>query len=333
MSTETPKIHLRKIEAKDLVTWREFNENCDILDDEIQELKDGQATIAQVSARQDTLDANQTLMAQRLNANGLSIASLNTKVVAIQQELTEETGRVTALETDVTEIQEALADQTTKNAAFTQKDQDLQTAIDAINTDIANKASKIELEERATQVEKNAKEYADTELIKKVDKVVGKGLSSNDYDNTAKAKVDKINDTDGRFTYAGKDFYTKDEADNQFIDKDDLQDRRTLSFVGSNRAQRYPWSGQAQLIQVNYSEERTSDINFWVEKQSKADFAAKLDTWQKIGGQILNLPLDKVYMEYAVTGTIAVGDMVRLSMPDDDPDITVQVSILNDNNF
>ena len=32
----------------------------------------------------------------------------------------------------------------------------------------------------------------DTALVQKVDKVTGKGLSSNDYDNAAKAKVDAI---------------------------------------------------------------------------------------------------------------------------------------------
>lgn len=347
MSTETPKIHLRKVEPKDLVTWREFNENCDILDGAIQDLKDGQATITQVSARQDTLDANQALMAQRLNANGLSIASLNTQVTTIQTELAEKASqedleqladRVTALENDVveidgaiTDIQGALTEQAAQNDAFAQKDQDLRSAIDAIETGLADMASKEDLEDRATQAENTSKEYADGELARKVDKVTGKGLSSNDYDDEAKAKVDKINGENGRFTYDGKDFYTKSESDSTFIAIADYLDQRSLTFIGSNRTQQYPWAGQVQLIQVNYTEERTSDINFWVEKQSRADFEAKLNTWQKIGGQILNLPLDKVYMEYAVTGAIAAGDMVRLSMPDDDPDITVQVRVLNDN--
>ncbi|TWH48564.1 hypothetical protein [Sporomusa sp. KB1] len=171
------------------------------------------------------------------------------------------------------------------------------------------------------------------ELDGKASKVEGKGLSTNDYDDESKAKVDKIIDENGRFTYDGEDFYTKSESDTTFVAIADYQDQRSLTFVGSNRTQQYPWSGQVQLIQVNYTEERTSDINFWVEKQYKSDFEAKLDAWQKIGGQILNLPLDKIYMEYAVTGAIAAGDMIRLTMPDDDPNITVQVSIFNDNNF
>ena len=36
------------------------------------------------------------------------------------------------------------------------------------------------------------KNYVDTNLNTKVDKEVGKGLSTNDYDNTAKAAVDAL---------------------------------------------------------------------------------------------------------------------------------------------
>lgn len=107
------------------------------------------------------------------------------------------------------------------------------------------------------------------------------------------------------------------------------KDERVVTFRGSGVEVRYPWEGAVQQIQINCATARATDINFQVERQAKADYEAARGLWQKLGGQTLNMPPGKVYMEYTVTDTLSAGDVLRFITQNDDSDITVEVFIHN----
>lgn len=87
-----------------------------------------------------------------------------------------------------------------------------QTALDALSTTVGTKASQADLDALETTVEG------------KVDKVAGKGLSSNDYTNADKAIVDGVTSALASKVDASalNNYYTKTEADNLLGDKQDV---------------------------------------------------------------------------------------------------------------
>ena len=107
------------------------------------------------------------------------------------------------------------------------------------------------------------------------------------------------------------------------------KDQRVITFRGSKVEIRYPWAGVAQQIQINCAAARTTDINFQVEHQTKDDYQAARNNWQKLGGRTFNLPPGKVYMEYSVADNLSTGDVIRFTTENDDSDVTVEVFIQN----
>ncbi|WP_312560830.1 hypothetical protein [Anaerospora sp.] len=106
-------------------------------------------------------------------------------------------------------------------------------------------------------------------------------------------------------------------------------DTRVMCFIGGESELPYPWNGTIQQIQISCSEAKTEALTFSVERQLKADYIAKAANWQLIGGSQLVLPAGEVYKEFAVTGTVQSGDVIRASTVGDDTGVTFQVIIKN----
>lgn len=131
-------------------------------------------------------------------------------------------------------------------------------------------------------------------------------------------------------SYVDENFYTKKDADAKFISISAYKDTRSLTFTSSNIEIRYPWAGTAKQIQINCSESKDSDFIFQVERQSKANYIAKANNWEKLGGQTLALPSRSVYLETDITHDIKAGDIVRYTTTaTSDTNITVQVIVEN----
>lgn len=122
-----------------------------------------------------------------------------------------------------------------------------------------------------------------------------------------------------------------DKASTDFLPRSEIKDIRAFILIGSNACTRYPWAGHITQMLVSYSDERDTDISFWVEKQSKTDFQAGANTWQKLGGQMYNLSINTSFLQVDLSIDVNAGDMIRLSTTDTDMNITVQLLIENKN--
>ncbi len=192
--------------------------------------------------------------------------------------------------------QKVLDELSNQETTFKQQDQQLQTNIDNLQTSVDNSLTSLQ----------------------------------NTLDNDVTSLQNNINSKADK-TYVDNNFYNKQQADQNFVAKASYKDERVVIFLGKGDGIRYYWNGTAQQIQINCITARSTDINFQVERQSHSDYVAKLDNWQKIGGQTFNLPSGSVYGEYPITslGDVSSGDLLRLYTLNDDSDITVQVIILN----
>lgn len=171
----------------------------------------------------------------------------------------------------------------------------------------------------ALAADDNAISALTTLIDTKVDKVAGKGLSTNDYDNTAKAKVDKVSeDANGKLIYNGKLVY---------------EDVRIVVFVGGSSELIYPFNGVVQEIAVVCSEPQSADLSFNVETQTKANYKAKANSWNLVGGSSLTLIANAAYQEYTNLSntnlTISAGDVIRASTAGDDTGVVFHVIIKN----
>jgi hypothetical protein len=103
-------------------------------------------------------------------------------------------------------------------------------------------------------------------------------------------------------------------------------------FVGGDNELMYPWNGTIQNIAVVCSEPQATALQFNIEVQAKADYAAKADKWTLVGGSILTFPANTAYQEFTglmQNNSIKAGDVIRASTAGDDTGIVFHVTIKN----
>lgn len=157
-------------------------------------------------------------------------------------------------------------------------------------------------------------------LDDKVDKIAGKGLSTNDYDNDAKDMVDKLSESNsGKLMYDGNVVF---------------EDIRNIVFVRSGAELIYPFKGEVTMITVTCAEPQAEDLLFTVEKKSKLDYQSGTGTWDIVGGQQLNFPANSAYVEYttelASNLNLVKGDVIRAATAGSDSGVVFQISVKND---
>ena len=131
------------------------------------------------------------------------------------------------------------------------------------------------------------------------------------------AVLTALSDKNGALQYKGNPVY---------------EDIRNVVFVGGDSELMYPWNGTIQNIAVVCSEPQATALQFNIEVQAKADYAAKADKWTLAGGSILTFPANTAYQEFAgltQNNSIRAGDVIRASTAVDDTGIVFLVSITN----
>lgn len=167
-------------------------------------------------------------------------------------------------------------------------------------------------------------------LATKVDKIEGKGLSTNDYINVDKAKVDKISEVNGKFTYAGKTITggTTTWRENQnyeiaeLVVCDNLLYRCIRAHTSSNfqvdisNWQQLTigyipdWQGETQYI-VNQVVVRGNSILRCVNSHTSNDFSnTERNSWIVIAGKGASLPIWKSNTEYEIDEAVIYNDVI-----------------------
>lgn len=131
------------------------------------------------------------------------------------------------------------------------------------------------------------------------------------------AVLTALSDKNGALQYKGNPVY---------------EDIRNVVFVGGDNELMYPWNGTIQNIAVVCSEPQATALQFNIEVQAKADYAAKADKWTLVGGSILTFPANTAYQEFTgltQNNSIKTGDVIRASTAGDDTGIVFHVTIKN----
>lgn len=164
----------------------------------------------------------------------------------------------------------------------------------------------------------------------KVDKVEGKGLSTNDYISTDKAKVDKISEVNGKFTYNGKTItggaITWQENQNYDIAELIVYDNLLYRCIRAHTSSNFQvdisnwqqltigyipdWQGETQYI-VNQVVVRGNSILRCVNSHTSNDFSnTERNSWIVIAGKGASLPIWKSNTEYEIDEAVIYNDVI-----------------------
>jgi hypothetical protein len=148
---------------------------------------------SQENTRQSNEVSRQTAESARVEAENLRQSNESSRISAEQ-------ARVETFNTKMQAVDTAIGGIHTSQDAY---DQNAQNKTEAFNTNATNKmnAYNENASEKIAEYDEHVHDY-ETELANKVDKVPGKGLSTNDYDNTEKGKVQA--NTEARHTHSNK---------------------------------------------------------------------------------------------------------------------------------
>lgn len=161
----------------------------------------------------------------------------------------------------------------------------------SIKTELETKADKTEIPTKLSQLEDDKNISKDIQILKdtKVDKVEGKGLSTNDYTNSEKLEVanvkDKADKTD--LDEVKEDISnnrSKWEKDTIYDDsgiKADIVKKADISTVNTNLSKKVDKIEGKQLSTNDYTtveKDKLSKLNNYDDTDIKADIAKKVDT-------------------------------------------------------
>ncbi len=313
MATETPNIHLKRLDPADMVNRTLFNANVDILDMEISALKEGQEDLVELRERQNTLEANQTTMAGRLSTDEINIANLqDTKEDKAKKgqpngyPSLDANGRIpiTQIPPNIKEMR-VVADITARNTLT------VPDLYDGLRVRVLDASGDPTVTSGWAEYVYDAAGQMWIKVAEKesMDVVLDWGNIQNIPD-----LLKAFSDLNGKLIYKGNAVYV---------------DVRSVNFIGGDSEIIYDWDGTVQKVLINCADARDSSLDFSIEKQTKADYIAKAGNWQLIGGSQLTLPAGEVYKEFAVTDTINAGDVIRASTVGDDTGVTFKVIIKN----
>jgi hypothetical protein len=315
VATETANLKLKIIDDVDQVGQDLINENMEILDGEIQEIKNTLGDVSAIRADLDQAETDIATLSGRITNNAQNISNLATekedKANKGQPDgyaSLDASGKVpiTQLPANVKEMR-VVADIAARNA-ITGAD-----LYDGLRVRVLD----------ATGDESVASGWAEyvwdataTAWIKLSEKesldIVLKWENIQDVPEV----LTNLGESAGKLTYNGQPVYI---------------DTRAVTFIGGESEIPYPWAGTIQQIRINCAEVRAEDLVFSVETQAKADYMAKAGNWLLVGGVQLTLPAGEVYAEFtpATNTIVAAGDVIRASTVGDDTGVTFQVIIRN----
>jgi len=197
---EKGKDYYTETEKQELISIVTDNVNSVVLPQE-QTRQENEATRqsneetrqSQENTRQNNEVSRQTAESARVEAENLRQSNESSRISAEQ-------ARVGTFNTQMQAVDTAIAGIHTSQDAY---DQNAQNKTEAFNTNATNKmnAYNENASEKIAEYDEHVHDY-ETELANKVDKVQGKDLSTNDYDNTEKGKVQA--NTEARHTHSNK---------------------------------------------------------------------------------------------------------------------------------